>query len=318
MQNNNDVRQQQINFYREVVIFALALIISGLQSAFLGWTHLLLPLFAFYFIYKYDQPTGVKIIISGFGIAFIVSLITSGSASTMVFSSMMIPVGYSLAQSAKKNHSLTTSAVNALLIMLVSWFILWLIVSSGDSNPYQNLLASLITAMEQSIKLYQTDATINADTLYTLEETLQIMKRVLPQVLPGILLSGMIVTIWLTMAIGNRLIYKTIGTKPWGDFTHWRLPEQLVWSAIIAGALYMIATDGVVGMTMIIALVVIYLFQGLSIMVFWLNKWSLPIVLRSAIYALVFLQSFGVIILAVIGISDAWFDYRKLTKPLEN
>jgi len=57
----------------------------------------------------------------------------------------------------------------------------------------------------------------------------------------------------------------------------------------------------------------LYCFQGTAIMVFYFSKWNVPIFLRLVIYIILFFQSLGAILLAVVGVVDVWADSRKLS-----
>ena len=65
-------------------------------------------------------------------------------------------------------------------------------------------------------------------------------------------------------------------------------------------------------------LAILYFFQGLAIAAFYLNKWKLPKFFRSVMYLMLILQSFGTILLTVVGIADVWFDIRKLFRIEQN
>jgi uncharacterized protein YybS (DUF2232 family) len=62
----------------------------------------------------------------------------------------------------------------------------------------------------------------------------------------------------------------------------------------------------------------VYFFQGLAIVASLLNKWSVPMLIRVLIYALIFIQTYGIIILSFLGLADVWADFRKLKQADEN
>jgi uncharacterized protein YybS (DUF2232 family) len=62
----------------------------------------------------------------------------------------------------------------------------------------------------------------------------------------------------------------------------------------------------------------VYFFQGLAIVASLLNKWSVPMLIRVLIYALIFIQTYGIIILSFLGLADVWADFRKLKQVDEN
>lgn len=66
------------------------------------------------------------------------------------------------------------------------------------------------------------------------------------------------------------------------------------------------------GLNVLLVSGLLYCFQGTAIMVFYFSKWNVPVFLRTIIYFIFFFQSFGAILLAVIGVIDVWADTRKL------
>jgi uncharacterized protein YybS (DUF2232 family) len=69
-----------------------------------------------------------------------------------------------------------------------------------------------------------------------------------------------------------------------------------------------------VALNVFIVLLAVYVFQGLSILLFFLNKYNVPRFLRIGVYVLIVFQQLFLIGLAVVGLFDQWFDFRKLSK----
>lgn len=65
---------------------------------------------------------------------------------------------------------------------------------------------------------------------------------------------------------------------------------------------------------MLIVMGTIFFFQGLAIAAFYFERWKLPFYVKGVIYAVVFLQQFASMAIAVLGLFDVWFDFRKLAK----
>ncbi len=68
----------------------------------------------------------------------------------------------------------------------------------------------------------------------------------------------------------------------------------------------------------LIIIALLYCIQGLAILVFLVNKWQIPRMLRTAIYIIMVLQSFGTIVLLGIGIADVWLDFRRQSSEQTN
>jgi uncharacterized protein YybS (DUF2232 family) len=100
----------------------------------------------------------------------------------------------------------------------------------------------------------------------------------------------------------------------------WQTPEVMIWGVIGSGfALFLL--PGVIqsfAANILIVLMVIYLFQGLSIILFFLNKYHLPSWIRVGVYFLIVIQQFFLLLLALAGLFDQWLDFRKLRRESES
>lgn len=185
-----------------------------------------------------------------------------------------------------------------------------------EVNSYQLLINTLDTGITEALGYYRESGDISAESLVILESTLVQMKTIVPVIMPSILGSMILFVIWFTMVLGNRLLRTVSIDDPWGHYRLWQLPDKLIWLGILLGLcsilpLSLIKSFGINGL---ILLSVIYTFQGLSIVVYFMHKWNVPILLRSFLYVMVILQSFGTIILLICGVADIWFDFRKMKK----
>ena len=77
---------------------------------------------------------------------------------------------------------------------------------------------------------------------------------------------------------------------------------------LFQGAIKLIAIN------VLIVLMVIYLFHGLSILIFFLNKYQMPSWVRVSVYFLIIIQQFFWLFLGLAGLFDQWVDFRKLHK----
>ena len=94
----------------------------------------------------------------------------------------------------------------------------------------------------------------------------------------------------------------------------WSSPEKMVWGLIISGFAFFLPVAGVklFAINIFIIILVIYVFHGLSILLFFFNKYSLPPWIRAGTYILIILQQFLLIGLCLGGLFDQWLDIRKI------
>jgi len=137
------------------------------------------------------------------------------------------------------------------------------------------------------------------------------------RIMPGVFISSILAISWLNLLVSRRYCRITAGELClFEELTLWRSPEPLVWLVIAAGLMVIFPLDDLklVGVNLLIVTGTIYFFQGLAIVAFYFAKWKLPFFAKGLIYILMFLQLFTSIAVAILGLFDIWFDFRKLTK----
>ncbi len=302
------------NFVQHILLVTVVILLPGILGAIFGWIHTLLPLLVFYYLVKYGTNRGKKYILFGCVLACAAGLIFQ-IVEQLLFSLTLIPTGFMLADSVKREEAPHIAGIKGALALIGTWIIATSILSLGmEHHPYTLLVNSLAQGMDEALVYYKANSTVSADTLYLLQQTFEQMKIWIPKVLPGILICMTLLVTWLTMVGGNRLLFRKTGVRPWAEYRYWVLPEKLIWLVIASAVLVMVPTEPgrTLGLNLLLISGLLYCFQGTAIMIFYFYKWSVPVLLRTIIYLILFFQSFGAIFLAVIGVADVWFDIRKL------
>ena len=131
---------------------------------------------------------------------------------------------------------------------------------------------------------------------------------------PGILGGGALLLAW-----GNQMITRALEARrrpeaPRQALTQWKSPEPLVWMVIVAGAVTWAAEDGLfwLGVNLLIVLGVVYFFQGMAVIAFWFEKKNAPRFLRAGLYLLIAVEAFLAVGVALAGLFDIWFNFRRL------
>lgn len=303
-----------------ILLASLVIVLPGLQWSLFGWLHVFLPLVAFYILGRHGGYTGKRLLLTAVGISLIVYLLLK-NFDLFIFSSALLFSGYVLFFSAERHDPPALSGLKSALALAGGWVIILSVLSFGsDTSAYGQLLSSLDDGIGEALDYYRQSDDISADALVMLEATLYRMRVIVPLIMPAILGSFILVITWFTMVLGNMLLLKTSGNAPWVRYRYWQLPEKIIWIAIGTGilALLPIQPFRTIGINSLVLLSIVYCFQGLSIAVFFMNKWNVPLLLRSFFYVMIIFQSFGTLLLLVFGIADIWFDFRKLKQETGN
>jgi uncharacterized protein YybS (DUF2232 family) len=127
--------------------------------------------------------------------------------------------------------------------------------------------------------------------------------------------------VWVNVVISRPLFRMgNIRYPDFGPMDRWQAPEFMVWGVIAAGfALFFPkASIRLLAINSLIVLSVIYIFHGLSIVLFFFNKYRVPTWARLGSYILIILQQIFLVGLAFAGLFDQWIDFRKIHKKEES
>lgn len=303
-----------------IFVAALVIVLPGLQWSLFGWLHIFLPLLAFYILGNFGEYTGKRLLLVAVVISLLVYLLAR-NFELFTFSCTLLLTGYVLFFSAERQHSPALSGLMGAVAMAGGWGVIFTVLSIGQEvSAYSQLINSLDDGIGEALDLYRRSSDISADSLMLLEATLSRMKVIVPLIMPSILGSFILLITWFTMVLGNLLMLKSSGSAPWTSYRYWHLPEKLIWLAIITGLLTLLPVQlfRSIGINSLVLLSIIYCFQGMSIAVYFMHRWHVPLLLRSFFYVMIVFQQFGTLLLLIFGIADIWFDFRKLKQDTED
>lgn len=299
---------------KHLLVVTGALLLPGLQSSVFGWLYVVVPLLVFYYLCRFGSHVGGRYLLHGTLLALLAGL-TLQVASQVMLILTLFPTGFILARSVVQGDAPAMAGLKGFIALSVSWLLFsGMYAVTAGNHPYPMLLQSINQGIDDALKYYQENEQVPAESYYLLAQTFLQIKERLTQLMPAILACLALITVWLAMVLGNRLLDKHTGKRPWPEYQYWQLPEKLVWLIVVAAilALIPVPTARTIGFNILLVASLIYCFQGLAIFLFFLNKWQVPLFIRSLLYVIVVFQSLGTIFLSVIGLADVWFDLRHL------
>jgi len=317
--NQVERKPERFGIFQYVFLFSSVLIFPGIQWPLFFWVNGFVPLVVFIFLYGFGWSSGNKIVAQGAVLAFIVSFFLQ-TLPFYFLALASLPTGYVIARCAGRSEGQMTTGAKGILTLGTCWLVFWggLVVTNGAFS-YSALIQSVQNWLDILLKAYRHNESIPVDSLIVIEQMLTQTKTLFPVILPAILCNFVLLTVWLTMVYGNRLTLKYIGRSPWPEYKLWKLPDKFVWAEILSAALALLPVEpiGTIGINLLILVSVLFIFQGLSIVVFYFNKWNMPLIFRLPLYILAVIQSSGTLILLIIGIADIWLDLRRLNRQPE-
>jgi uncharacterized protein YybS (DUF2232 family) len=145
----------------------------------------------------------------------------------------------------------------------------------------------------------------------------KIMEDIIPKIYPAMFILGTALNVSLIMLLSRPLFrFKDLPFPDFGPVDQWQAPELMVWGVIATGFALFLATGSIklFAVNALILMVAIYVFHGLSIAQFFLNKYNAPLLGRVGIYLLIFILPYFLVTLAIAGLFDQWADFRKLNQ----
>jgi uncharacterized protein YybS (DUF2232 family) len=270
-----------------------------------------IPLAAFYFSVTQGQKAGHHICLVSFIIAGLVSLFARDIGNA-IFPLTLFPVGFILAWAMEKRKTVAWAGLSATLLVLLGWVIGGLLFwQSTGLNPYTEGLAAMDQAFATMAETYKTSGNFPPDVVAEIERGIDQARQKLPRIFPALLVMSAIFISWLNLALGNRLIERHAPKQTvWPPYRFWRLPENLVWLLILAGFFMIMPVSALktIGLNSILILGCIYFFQGLAVLFAMLARWDAPRPIRVFIFIFIFIQTYSIVLLAVLGIIDTWKD----------
>jgi uncharacterized protein YybS (DUF2232 family) len=304
-----------------LLLLIAVFLLPTLHPGKMGWITSLIPLPVFYYLVRLGKKEGSllirnAILISG-GAALLV-----GSLPLLIFSLTLIPLGIAFSLSLFNKASPIEAAMKGSIVLGVVWIVFWMVFGLiHATNPYTSLLKELDQSLSSGFSLYQENAELSPETLENISTAVELLRTYIPKILPSLLISVVLSTTWLNLALGNWLLKsKDANLTPWPAYKDWQLPDRLVWGVIIGGALLILlpAPLSTLGLNIIFVCGTMFFFQGLAIVSSLLFKWSVPRPIRFLIYGLIFIQTYGIILLSFLGLADVWADFRKLNQVNDN
>lgn len=320
MASQGNEQQNLGRIARIILLVSLVIMLPGVQWSLFGWSHLFLPLLAFYTLGTYGGYTGKRLLLTAVVLSLIVYLLLR-NFELFVFSTTLLLCGYVLFISAERQDAPALSGLKSSLALAGGWVAIFTVLSLGsEMSAYAQLMRSLDDGIGEAIDYYRQSNDISGDTLVMLEATLHRMRVIIPMIMPSVLGSFILIITWLTMVLGNMLLLRTSGNAPWVNCRYWKLPEKVIWVVIGAGIFSLLPIEFLrpVAINSLILFSIVYCFQGMSIAIFFMHKWNVPLLLRLFFYIMLVFQSFGTLILLICGIADIWFDFRKLKQETVN
>src|SRR5512140_344831 len=100
-----------------------------------------------------------------------------------------------------------------------------------------------------------------------------------------------------------------------GEFERVRFPLALVGVFILAGAAVALPAARPFAYNVLLIVAFFFALQGLAVVAFYARRLAAPVLLRVALLVLVLANPWSQYIVALVGLFDNWFDFRRWAEP---
>ena len=304
-----------------MVILIAMLSLPAINPEKIGWLASLVPIPVFYYLVRLGSKEGFALIRTAVLLAGGAAMLF-GSLPLLIFSLTLVPLGFVFFQSARNHETPVRAGFNGVVILGLLWLTFWTIFGiTQQTNPYKDLLVTMDQGITGAFAIYRETANLPAENTPHIEAAFEQLRIIVPKILPALLITGILGTVWMNLALGNWLLKKRgLKLAPWRDFSEWQLPDNLVWGVIGSAFALIFFTEplNIIGLNVLLIWGALYAIQGLAILVSLLAKWAVPAPFRTLIYILLVIQSYGIVLLIIVGVADVWSDFRHLNKKEEN
>lgn len=229
-------------------------------------------------------------------------------------------LGLILSEIFRKKLPIGTSVLlGTCLLLIMGLLVLAVAGLRKNLGPLDMVHAYLQESLEETARLY-TRVGVDPEKAGEFQEYLNALKEGMALVYPSLMVVGSAFVVWLNVILSRPLfLKKNLEVPEFGALDRWQSPELMVWGLIAAGFSLFLSFSPLrlVAVNALVIMLAIYFFHGLSILLFYLNKYRVPPWMRVGVYALILLQQSLVIGVTMAGLFDQWLDLRRIhqTKP---
>ena len=279
---------------------------------------LLSPLPFLYFATKLGITQGIKLAAITVLLAGVIGNL--GGFPQVIFLSIEFSLlGLIISEIFRREYSFGFSILWGTILMLIVGLVILIVIGlTRGMGPFELILDYFQSNMRETLTSYE-KLGLDPDKTTQFQEYADTFVKVITSIYPALMVIGTGFVVWINILISRPLF--RVGKLKYPDFgpmDHWSAPDYLVWGVIGAGFSLFLPVTGIklLAINGLMVMLVIYIFHGFSILLFYVNKYRVPTWLRVGIYLLVVFQQIFLVLLALVGLFDQWIRFRRIPKNI--
>lgn len=252
------------------------------------------------------------------GLVFAALFVMMGSAQALLFAAEYVVMATIMAETIKAQLTMDRCIfLSALGSTTLATFLMFVLFADRETSLTDFFQAEIMKHFEQSLEALKSMGEGQTE-LDSMQEFFEQSSRTFAMAYPAFIMVGSLIT-----AAVNYFLIRIMWIKIYGEtlflkekFSELVLPDFLIWALILSsGSLFFIGSPvGTVGMNLFAMVILVYLFQGLAILVHILISKGIPIFLWVLIFFIIIIQPILMGFLVGLGVFDIWVDFRKIRK----
>jgi len=245
-----------------------------------------------------------------------------GQPQVIIFVIEFSIIGIGLSELFRRELPLGQTLLLATVFMLLLGLgLLFFIGLSKNMGPVEMILAYMAEHINATIRVYK-DVNVEGGTdAQALETYAKAFMLIISKIYPSLMIIGTGFALWLNVVIAKPLfrLWK-LKYPSFEPMDRWQSPEWLVWGVIISGFALFLSSGSIefLAINALIVILAIYIFHGLSIVLFFLNKYKVPTWIRVGAYVLIMVQQLFFVVLILAGLFDQWADFRRIHRRADS
>ncbi len=302
---------------REVVFPAILSIVLFSAAIFLPPLGILFSIFCpvpiiLAYLYR-GQKTGL---ISSIVVAIILFFFINAQISLIFFVEYGL-IAVIMAESIRRNYSIDKIVLYSVgASFLLGGALIYFFLRAKDINlssfMAEQIKQSMATSMDAYRQMGISNSEIDNIKLYSEKLASAFVSSIPAWMIVsssiGVLLNYVLVRMVWNKYIGNGCYFESISLEKWSA------NEYLIWLFIFSGVMLLMPAKilNTIGLNFLIVSLMIYFYQGIAAVIFYMRKKTFPLFLKVIIYGLIIIQPLLLLFVILIGVFDTWADFRKL------
>lgn len=240
----------------------------------------------------------------------------------IIFCAEYAAIGLFLSECFRREYPLDKTVFLGTILICAFSGISMFFVSTLYNTGIADLIRNYIDHQMSVVSAAYRDIGVSSVEDIDINLYIESFKTVLLSIFPGIVTVSVIVIVWMNTIIARPLLRLLKQDISWGKNIRpdsWSAPEWLVWCLIVSGFGIFLGDGWFFSLSLnsIIIVSAVYFFNGMSIILFYLNKYNVSFIARVIVYVLIAIQQLFMVLIALAGIFDQWFDFRKLKRKID-